>query len=132
MKNFKADFTRIVEKAKGRVDIVVQKATMYIFSSVILRTPVLTGRARGNWQCAAYDIPQGYNDQIQDKSGSVAIRAMTGVAGTAKAGGIVYLVNNLPYAQRLEYGYSQRQAPNGMVRITVAEFERWLEKAARY
>jgi hypothetical protein len=33
-----------------------------------------------------------------------------------------WIYNNLPYAIALEYGHS-RQAPNGMVRIALAEIE---------
>jgi len=35
---------------------------------------------------------------------------------------VIYLTNNLPYAQRLEEGYSQ-QAPAGMVALTIQEFQ---------
>ena len=47
-----------------------------------------------------------------------------------KAGGVEYITNNLPYAERLEYGYSQ-QAPAGMVRVTAARFRELLARAAR-
>ena len=39
-----------------------------------------------------------------------------------RAGSVVYLTNNVPYIQKLEYGYSTK-SPNGMVRINVARFE---------
>jgi hypothetical protein len=40
-----------------------------------------------------------------------------------RAGSVVYLTNNVPYIQKLEYDAHSRQAPNGMVRISVALFE---------
>jgi hypothetical protein len=46
--------------------------------------------------------------------------------GSWRWGEIIYLTNSLPYARRLEYGWS-KQAPAGMVRITVANFERHLQ-----
>ena len=36
------------------------------------------------------------------------------------AGNVVYLTNNLPYAQRLEYEGWSKQAPAGMVRVNMA------------
>jgi len=130
MTNFKADFTKIIEKAKGRIDLVVRKSTMRVFESVILKTPVLTGRARGNW-IATTGTMSNATLEVLDKSGNSTISAARSVINESQIGGITYLVNNLPYASRLEYGYSQ-QAPNGMVRLSVAEFEQWLNEAARY
>lgn len=128
MTNFKADFTRIIEKAKGRIDLVVRKSTMRVFESVIMKSPVDTGRFKGNW-IASTATPSYVALENFDKSGNSTISAAMSVVDGSQVGGIVYLVNNLPYAHRLEYGYSQ-QAPNGMVRLSVAEFEQWLKKAA--
>ena len=60
---------------------------------------------------------------------SVAAACVTAIA-PAKFGATIYLVNNLPYAVRLEYGWS-KQAPAGMVRITAAEFQSIVDDAAR-
>jgi hypothetical protein len=46
------------------------------------------------------------------------------------AGNIFYLVNNLPYIKPLEYGHS-KQAPQGMVRISVVRFRQALKKAIK-
>jgi hypothetical protein len=35
---------------------------------------------------------------------------------------VIWIYNNLPYIERLEFGHSQ-QAPLGMVRISIAEIE---------
>ena len=48
----------------------------------------------------------------------------------AKAAGTVHVwINNLPYAQRLEDGWS-KQAPSGMVGLAVREFRSIVESAA--
>jgi hypothetical protein len=41
-----------------------------------------------------------------------------------------FLTNNLPYALRLEYGWSKNQAPAGMVGLAVAEFQSIVRDAA--
>ena len=119
----------------GRVDA-QRGVAIEMFSRIIMRTPVDTGRLRGNWQ-ASLDSPMRQSRDVKDASGSVnpvgagdskakseMIRIVAG-SGLANA---VYLVNNLPYAGRIEYGYSKRQAPKGMVRLTIAEFQDIVEK----
>jgi hypothetical protein len=41
---------------------------------------------------------------------------------------VIYLTNALPYARRLEYGWS-KQAPSGMVRISAMRFAEAVRKA---
>lgn len=43
-------------------------------------------------------------------------------------GKLAYIANPLPYARRVEYGWST-QAPSGMVRISVAEFQQIVRRA---
>jgi hypothetical protein len=47
----------------------------------------------------------------------------------AKTTDSIYLTNNLPYIKKLEYGSSQ-QAPRGMARVTIADFERIVQAKA--
>lgn len=118
--SFAIDISQLVTRAKGRTDDVVQKITMELFRAVILRTPVDTGRARGNWECTVGRPGTKVDQSAADRAGSGALSAASGVVSKTPAGSIVYLSNNLPYIRRLEYGYS-KQAPVGMVRVS-AEF----------
>ena len=45
--------------------------------------------------------------------------------------GVYYLSNNLPYIRRLEYEGHSGQAPNGMVRVTMAKADKILKAQAR-
>lgn len=128
MGKFVLDLTRIANKTKLSINAVVQKTTLYVFTSVIKKSPVDTGRFKANWLASANTYKLIILDTT-DKSGITTINAASAVALSAKAGGIVYLVNNLPYAQRLEYGYS-KQAPAGMVRITIMEYQQYINKAS--
>jgi hypothetical protein len=125
---FTAQIAAFVEKAKGNVDLVVRKVALDMFSRVIQKSPVDTGRFKGNWQVAIGSIPAG-TLQLDDKSGTAAMAKVTAAALQLEAGQVIYLVNNLPYAQALEYGHS-KQAPNGMVRLTVQEFNSVVDRAA--
>lgn len=89
-----------------------------LFSSVILDTPVLEGRLRGNWLITSDDPATG-TVEITDPSGTRSIRNVQGfirgISGTKNFD--VYLTNNLPYAHRVEFdGWSHTKAPEGMVR----------------
>ena len=109
-------------KTDDKLSTAVRKISLELFSRVILKTPVDTGRARANWQVAIGSVPDG-TLELTDASGTATIsKATAGTAGV-KAGDVIYLINNLPYAQRLEDGYSG-QAPAGMVGLTVQEFQR--------
>ena len=89
------------------------------------------GRFRGNWQIGFDNAPQGETGRV-DKSGATTLAAGGAVLAQFKAANnsVIYFVNNVPYAVRLEFGYS-KQAPRGMVRITAQEFQKLFNEAAR-
>lgn len=120
---------KLVAKTGQKIDKAVKAATFEIFKAVILKSPVDTGRFRANWQFSRGTPAQGINLAF-DTSGALAI-AGASKALTTNLGSVVYLVNNLPYAERLEYESWSKQAPSGMVRLTIREFMSHLDKAAR-
>jgi len=89
-----------------------------LFASVILDTPVLEGRLRGNWIISSESPASGQFDII-DPTGEKTTKKVEDFV--AKLDNLedfeVYLTNNLPYAYRIEYdGWSHTKAPEGMVR----------------
>lgn len=79
------------------------------------------GRFRGNWQ-VTFDRPAvGAVDRV-DKAGTATLAAGREVLAHYDSGeyGSIWFTNNVPYAQRLEYGWS-KQAPAGIVRVVAAE-----------
>lgn len=117
---------KLAALAKADVERVGRAATFKVFNAVQLRSPVDTGRFRANWMFGAGAIPGGISASV-DPGGALA-QAQAMQALTTPLGGIVYFANNLPYARRLEYGWSQ-QAPAGMVRISVTEFTEHVRSA---
>ena len=85
-----------------------------------MKTPVDTGRARGNWQ-TTIGKPATGNVDAEDKGGGATIAKVAGAVQGWDGMGDAFLSNNLPYINRLENGYSG-QAPSGMVRVTMTEF----------
>lgn len=87
------------------------------------------GRFRGNWQFSIDSPATEELDRI-DPSGSQAIAELMGQVQALTIGQTAFIVNNLPYAIPLEYGHSS-QAPAGMVRVTLANFQRIVDEAIR-
>jgi hypothetical protein len=67
--NFTLDIQRFVNKAKGNVDLVIRKVALDLFQTRHMKSPVDTGRFKGNWQVAINSIPPGTLD-LTDKDGS--------------------------------------------------------------
>lgn len=119
--SFAASLAEFAEQAKGAIDTVCREVIIEIGSSVIRMSPVDTGRFRGNWQFSIDSPAQGSLDRV-DVNGSQSTAELVNGALQFKAGETAYIVNNLPYAIRLEYGWSN-QSPDGMVRVTLDRFQ---------
>lgn len=127
--SFADDLRRFERKTEDKMTRAARKITLDAFSSVIMMSPVDTGRFRGNWQTAIGNAPDGTLEAV-DPSGTVVIAKVQGVTAGMEPGDVIYMANNLPYAQRLEDGYSQ-QAPAGMVKLTVQRFQPIAEAVIR-
>jgi hypothetical protein len=87
------------------------------------------GRARGSWNYGFGSVPPPV-DQIDEYGGSSIARVVSGINGN-DARGLHYIVNSVPYVRRLEYDGWSTQAPAGMVRVTIEEFQRFVDDACR-
>lgn len=103
------------------MQLVTQKLALQALSGVVLKSPVDTGRFRGNWNVSV-DVRDDTTTDATDKGGAATIAKGQGVITAVPPYRTIWLTNNLPYARRLETGWSQ-QAPVGMVALTLAELE---------
>lgn len=101
-----------------------------LFRAIIVDTPVITGRLRGNWQAS---IAQPITSEllVEDKQGSQTISNATNVANKFKITDVLYLTNNVEYAEKIERGVPTGQRPRGMVAINTAKFEATIERLAK-
>lgn len=125
--DFKRRFAALLQRVGDKADTVVRNSALDVLSAVVRRSPVDTGRFRGNWMTALQKIDTSTNAP-DDKSGASSLTRGQSVLGQFRPGQTIYLTNSLPYARRLEYGWSQ-QAPQGMVRLSVVEFDQYLKRA---
>lgn len=87
------------------------------------------GRFRGNWQVTFETKAAGTLERIDPQGDSTKGAAVGVVMGFTSAVGTIWAVNNLPYGPRLEFEGWSSQAPAGMVRISVNEFQLFVNKA---
>jgi len=111
LRGYRGDLTRLVRA-------VALEAT----SRIVMKTPVDTGRARGNWNVAKGTPDRSHDTNKFDKNGQATTSAALGSISALEAGDVAYITNSVPYVEGLENGRS-RQAPMGMIRVTQAELE---------
>lgn len=126
---FTLDLQKFVQKTGANINLVIRKVAFELFRSVIIKSPVDTGRFKSNWQVNIGAAPSGVLP-TKDKSGAAALARVATETLQFQVGQVIYLVNNLSYARALEYGWS-KQAPAGMVRISVASYTAALEKIVK-
>ena len=113
-----------------------------MFSAIIKETPIgdpslwqskpppdyVPGSLQSNWQCSLGSPESGRLTAI-NSTGSI-ISTMKAVVEGYQSDQPIHLVNNLPYAERIEYlGWSHIQKPEGMVRVSIATFGQKFNKA---
>ena len=122
---FMRSFDEYVNKTQKTADQAMREVGAGIFTGITKAWPVDTARSRGNWQIGIDKQPKNELDTTENPDPR-ELPKLDGVEGDTE----IWFVNNVPYAERLEYGWSQ-QAPSGAVRITLSRFERILQQAAR-
>lgn len=119
--------------ARTKVPLIGKKIHIAVanamYQGIVERTPVLTGRARGNW----FPSNGAPSDQVGEDVAGVSV---TGQAATAEEKGRikavtsklkalplgqekVFITNNLDYITKLEDGSSPKAPPNAMVQQTI-------------
>ncbi len=130
----KSDMFNIITKSKSQIQKVTRLVLLEIGYRLDYRSPVgdpelwnpsiwpkgyIPGHFRNNWQVGIDSKPTGTIDAV-DPTGQSTLDRLRRL-GRWPVGHTYYFVNNLPYAQELEMGWSS-QAPAGMVGITKLEY----------
>jgi hypothetical protein len=119
-----------------RAEPITRKIIFDVSTALVLKSPVgdpkywkskappgyVGGRFRANWQYG-YNRVNRLTTEDKDKSGSSTIGRLVGSVPEKVLGNVHFITNSLPYANPLEEGWSWRQAPAGMVQVTILEFD---------
>lgn len=138
--SFTLDLQKFAEKAGRRADACVGEIVANIAATVDDRSPVgdakywkhkppagyVGGRFRANWNLGigSVDLSTTFATDRSAKGGNGGATTAHIVSQIPEqaSGKVYFLSNSLPYAQRLEDGWS-RQAPQGIVSRTAVEFQ---------
>jgi len=119
-------FVKVVNDRTARAKAVIAGD---LLRAIVHASPVDTGQFKANWRVSLNATTRASIKSF-DKGGQSTISAGLEVIGRAKPTDRVYIGNNLPYARRIEYGWSQ-QAPYGVVRVQVARLQGIVTSAVR-
>jgi hypothetical protein len=119
---FKLDFEKAIKKEEKKITQVVRAAALETFSDIIKNTPVgnptywqsappegyTGGTLRSNWQTNVGSVPSGTVANAGSKSAATKKAEDDAKTGSKKftLDNTMYFANNLPYAQRINDGYS--------------------------
>ena len=140
---FTESIKAFAKKADDKANRVVRKIIFDVSTAFVLKSPVgdpkywkrpappgyVGGRFRANWQYGPGVINKTVTFNI-DKNGGPTIQRIVGSVPERVLGQVHYITNSLPYAVPLEDGHSWRQAPRGIVAVTVLEFDPIVRAAA--
>lgn len=140
MSRFNIPLQELADKVKLDLDTVTRKATLDMFRAVSFVAPVDTGRYRANMNVTYNTIDRSVTQSTDQSRMGAEIEKVN----SFPIGGVTYITNSLPYASVIEFGgypnppkvptgktvngYS-RQAPQGVFRITVMQFNDYVKKA---
>lgn len=128
---FEVDLEKFAKVLDIAPKVVVRRLASDLHSRITKRTPVDTGRARASWDVKngsastfipAIMIGKAAASATEGAGGKDVTGALAGITGLEP----VYVTSALNYTQYLENG-SSKQAPAGMVRISLAEIELEIE-----
>lgn len=137
--DFNVAIDRAVFNTQETLRRVFQRAALMCLGSIVVGdppyspgTPVDTGFARSNW----YPVLTGgaggsapSDGAVVAEAGSDPMPAAINAVEQAQLGQTIWFVNTVPYIVALEYGHSQRQAPQGMVRLTLTAAQDIVDEA---
>lgn len=133
LEGFERDLNRFADSLGVRVEIVIKRLSLEIFTGVVRKTPVDTGRARASWVIGIerpFNSPnlspaQRFTPAEAERYAAIELAELREIGPFST----VFISNSLPYIVGLEEGNS-RQAPRGMVAVTLAEARRNLRRIA--
>jgi hypothetical protein len=97
----------------------VRKVALVVDQTVVMATPVDTGRARANWIVGLNEVPT-QNRPEEEVGEQIALsQARQAIASFKRNDQYIAIVNNLDYIKPLEDG-SSAQAPQGMIKQALA------------
>jgi len=119
LREFSAQLKAFEDTVKAAHAEQLRVVSLDLLTRLVDRSPVKTGRFKGNWQASTSQPALDATDRV-DPDGRATIARGAAALRNVRPFDTVYLTNATPYAQELEEGSSTR-APAGVVKTAVAE-----------
>lgn len=131
---FNKEVTQFAKSIPGKVTAMQKKIVLEALRRLVEKTPVDTGRARGNWQVmigspASGQVggdwpktggsPKTERPPLRPEDNDTILNGLAALTGLPKFQ-VVWISNNIDYIEFLERGDST-QTPEGMLAITIEE-----------
>lgn len=155
MGDFSLAFKQINDLTVKQTEQIIKKTVFDLTSSIIQDTPVDSGRLRANW-LVSFNTPIDAELKLEDKEGDATIAKAKALINGNKIPLVYWIQNNLPYANVVEFGLYPNpvklgsrtkqatkgspvkyqvlsvggfsaKAPQGMVRINILRFNKYLQ-----
>ena len=141
---FILDLSRFRIKTENQMRLVVKKFALELFTLIVRRSPVDTGRFRANNQIDINRMsPESVLEFKETDAGAVIKFSGGGVGGGGNViaressklaeyelGDTIFIYNNVEYAIALEYG-SSNKAPAGVYRISIQDIITFFDSMVR-
>jgi len=118
--SFSSEVDKATENIMKSAERKVRGTLLSIFGRTITRTPIKSGRLRNNWH-TEINKQAGGGIRKANRSGAQSVANATTKVKNLKMGDTVYFSNNMPYAYIIEHGHHSKQAPRGMLRVSIKE-----------
>ena len=129
--NFTATIAAWSAKTAAQLDDGGRRVVYEILRRVIERSPIgdpewpeHSGQLKGNWEVSSDAPTYSYDITLLDENGDETLLRGYQVIDAIRfdKNYHIFIANHVPYAVSIEYGSSPGKAPEGMVRVTLAEF----------
>jgi hypothetical protein len=125
---FSNDMNRAIVNMRNASEARIKKIALAAYREINKSSPVDKGTFRANWVASTDTIDRSSDLSKARKDVNEAVTAATAViTNGAKLGTTIYISNAVPYAGKLEDGYSP-QAPAGIVTPAVTKIKNAIEE----
>lgn len=127
---FSIDLEKEIKDAQDKAEDTVKFAVLGLFRAIVLKTPVDTGHLAYNWQVSVDSPETGIKQGVDPDKQNTLQQGQADIGKWTLKNKMLWIANNVEYAEDIEYGKSKLKAPQGMVRVSLREFDSVFKGAA--
>jgi hypothetical protein len=149
MSDFSLSFKNFNMKSQKALNQVIRKTALELYGSIIVDSPVDTGRFRANNMISidneiGFTTLEAENNPLSEPEDSSIFMKRSVVFNSTPLGRYIFIQNNLVYAKDIEFGTFttksstpkttngfSNQAKKGVYRVNIIRFNQFLEQAVK-